>query len=86
MDTTLTRTIDDVYRQFQEIWADGAPTRSRSELAAAVRAAMIEPQEITADWIHGLDREWVYGRGDDPFADDRKNREYRRLVSATGSR
>jgi hypothetical protein len=83
MDTTLTRTLDDVYQQFHDIWADSEPLRTRSELAAAVRAAKVEPAEITADWIKGLDREWVYGRGEDPFADDRKNREYRRLVSAT---
>jgi hypothetical protein len=86
MDTTLTRTMDDVYRQFREMWADGEPTRTRSELTAAVRAANVEPAEITADWLRGLDREWVYGRGDDPFADDRKNREYRRLVATKRAR
>ena len=83
MDTTLTRTLDDVYRQFRDIWADSEPLRTRSELGAAVRAAKLEPDEITPDWLHGLDREWVYGRGDDPFADDRQNREYRRLLSAS---
>ena len=46
MDTTLTRTIDDVYRQFGELWADGEPIRTRSELAAAVRAAKVDLTEI----------------------------------------
>lgn len=75
-----TRTVDDVYRQFREIWADSEPVRSRGEVAAAVRASGLEPAEITADWLHALDRDWVYGRGEAPFADDLKNREYRRLV------
>ena len=86
MDTTLTRTIDDVYQQFSEIWADGEPIRTRSELGAAVRAGKVDLSEITPDWLRGLDREWVYGRAEDPFADDRKNREYRRLVAERRSR
>ena len=77
-----TRTIDDVYRQFREIWANSEPVREHGELAAAVRAAGLEPQEITPDWLRGLDREWVYGHGEAPFADDLKNREYRRLVAS----
>jgi hypothetical protein len=83
METIPTRDLDDVYRQFREIWSDSEPVRSRSEVAAALRAADVEPPEITVDWLRGLDREWVYGRGEDPFADDLKNREYRRLLSAS---
>ncbi len=68
----------ELYRRFAEIWADGEPIRSSRELAALLRAAGKREEDVDEAWLRALPRAWVYGWSDDPFADDRANRQYRR--------
>ena len=74
----------DVYRRFAGIWANSEPLRDAHELWAALRAAGVSEELVTDDWLRSLSPAWVYGRADEPFADERANRLYRREL--TGQR
>lgn len=71
----------DVYRRFAAIWANSEPVRSARELSAMLRAAHKREDEITDEWIRSLPGSWVYGLSEEPFADERANRQYRRELS-----
>ncbi len=71
----------DVYRRFAAIWADSEPLRDAHALWAALRAAEISEDAVTDDWLRALSSEWVYGRAEVPFADERVNRIYRRELT-----
>ena len=77
----MERTIDDVYRRFSAMWANGEPVRDEREFAAALRAAGITPEQVTDEWLRAFPRGWVYGYEEAPFADERANRVYRRELS-----
>lgn len=68
----------EVYRRFAAIWANGQPVRSARELQALLRAAGIDEQSVSDEWIRSLPPAWVYGEMDEPFVDERANRMYRR--------
>ncbi|MCZ7680596.1 MAG: hypothetical protein M5U28_18250 [Sandaracinaceae bacterium] len=68
----------DVYRRFAAIWANGEPVRSAREVGAMIRAAGKREADITDEWLRALPHAWVYGASDDPFPDERANRQYRR--------
>jgi len=68
----------DLYRRFAASWANGEPVRSARELHALVRAAGLDEDQVSDEWIRGLPRAWVYGEIDEPFVDERANRVYRR--------
>ena len=71
----------DAYRRFAAMWANGEPVRSEHELEAAIRAAGLEGQPVSDEWLRELDRRWVYGESDEPFESERANRSYRRELS-----
>lgn len=70
--------IEQVYARFARIWKNGHPVRSAAELGAAVRAAELEPEQVSDEWLRSLSRAWVYHDAEDPFDDERVNRAYRR--------
>ncbi|MCC7537630.1 MAG: hypothetical protein IT379_15510 [Deltaproteobacteria bacterium] len=72
--------INQIFRRFTAIWADSQPIRTLPELRAAVRAAELAWADVTDDWLRSLDPRWVYRQSDEPFADTRRNEEYRRRV------
>lgn len=77
-DEGSTEAMEAVYRRFRAIYADGIPVRDPEELAAAVRASGARVEDVDDAWLRALRRAWVYGDADEPFEDDRANRNYRR--------
>jgi hypothetical protein len=71
----------DVYRRFAALWADSEPLRDAHELWAAMRAAGLSEEVVTDEWLRSLSSDWVYGRAEVPFTDERVNRIYRRELS-----
>lgn len=71
----------ELYRRFAAIWANSEPIRNARELSAMLRAAGKREDEITDEWIRALPRSWVYGETEEPFADERANRQYRRELA-----
>lgn len=69
-----------LYASFAEIYADTTPIRGPFELMAAVRAAGLEPEAVTADWLKTLNEDWVYGKSILPFQDAGANRLYQLLL------
>lgn len=67
-----------MYRRFAAIWANGEPIRTERELAAMMRAAGKSAEDPSDEWLRSLPRAWVYGWSEEPFADERANRQYRR--------
>lgn len=74
-------TLDDIYRRFCEIWADGAPIVDEHEVAVAIEAQGLELEEVTDEWLRALDSEWVHFRAHAPFRDAALNRRYRALAA-----
>lgn len=70
--------MDQIYQSFARIWANGHPVRSEPELVAAVRAAGMDADHVSDEWLKALNRSWVYYEAEDPFDDDEENRAYRR--------
>lgn len=73
-------TFDGLYASFAEIYADGTPIRRPIELVAAVHAAGLDPEIVTADWLRSLNEDWVYGKAILPFQDAAANRLYQQLL------
>jgi hypothetical protein len=69
--------LSDIYLEFETIYANSRMIRSPEELDAAIRAAEASYEDVNEDWLRALDRAWVYGDTDVPFADDRSNQRYR---------
>jgi hypothetical protein len=69
-----------LYASFAEIYADGKPLRRLIELVTAVRAAGLDPETVTADWLKTLNEDWVYGESILPFQDTARNRLYQQLL------
>ena len=69
-----------LYASFAEIYADGIPIRRPVELVAAVRAAGLEPEAVTKDWLKALNEDWVYGQSILPFQDAVANRLYQQIL------
>ncbi len=69
-----------LYASFAEIYADGIPIRRPVELVAAVRAAGLEPEAVTEDWLKALNEDWVYGQSILPFQDAVANRVYQQIL------
>ncbi len=75
--------IDEAFRRFKRIWGNSQPIRRPDELAAALAAAGIAPEDASEDFLRSLDAKWVYGESEAPFTDERTNRVYRRLLEQT---
>ena len=74
--------FDEVYAAFSRLYADGKPGRPADHLHAAMKAAELEPAQITETWLLSLDSAWVYGESDRPFPDSREfNRLYGKLIA-----
>jgi hypothetical protein len=73
-------TIADVYQRFARMYADSTPIRGPRELDAAVRAAGIEYEDVTQEWLRELNYAWVYGDMGVPFTSDALNRKYMRML------
>ena len=69
-----------LYASFAKIHADGTPIRRPIELFAAVRAAGLDPETVTADWLKTLNEDWVHGKSIRPFQDAAANRLYQQLL------
>jgi hypothetical protein len=76
------RSLREIYRQFEKLFSNSRMIRSPEELEAAIRAADMDYEEITLDWLRGLDKAWVYGDVEAPFSDDRTNRKYRERLAS----
>jgi hypothetical protein len=74
-------TLDGIYNQFTEMYADSKAIRWENELDAAIHAAGLDYENITREWLKSLDRAWVYRESDSPFRDLRHNRAYRRFLA-----
>ena len=72
--------LKSLYASFAEIYADGTPIRQPIELVAAVHAAGLDPETVTADWLKTLNEDWVYGKSILPFQDAATNRLYQQLL------
>ncbi len=72
--------VKSVYASFAEIFADGMPIRRPAELVAAIRAAGLEPEAVTTEWLEVLNEDWVYGKSLLPFQDSLTNRLYRQIL------
>lgn len=75
------RTLEHVYNHFAALFANSHPIRRPVDLAAAIQAAGLSVEEVTDEWLRSLDPAWVYGDSDVPFADEHRNREYRRILT-----
>lgn len=73
-------TLNELYASFADILADGIPIRQPIELVAAIHAAGVDPEIVTADWLKTLNRDWVYGRSMLPFQDAAANHLYQQLL------
>ena len=73
--------LQELYASFARTYADGKPIRGAFELVAAIRAAGLEPEQVTEDWLKTLNRDWVYGESLLPFQDPAANRVYRRILT-----
>jgi len=69
-----------LYASFARIYGDGKPVRGPLELVAAIRAAGLELQDVTEDWLKALNDDWVYGESILPFRDPAANRLYHRFL------
>lgn len=74
-------TLDDVYRTFCRIWADGAPIVDEHSVAVAIEAQGLELGEVTDEWLRSLDPDWVHYRAHAPFHDAALNQRYRALAA-----
>jgi hypothetical protein len=72
--------LEERYSWFARIYADGKPIRGIFELGAAIRAAGLEPANVTEDWLRALNRDWVHGESLLPFRDAAANRLYQRFL------
>jgi len=77
-------TLETVYRRFADRYANSVPIRQATEVDAAIRAADLDYDEVTDEWLASLSDGWVYREEDAPFSDDRRNRAYRRLLAEQG--
>lgn len=73
--------LQKLYASFARIYGDGKPIRGVFELLAAIRAAGLEPERVTEDWLETLNRDWVYGDSLLPFQDPAANRLYHRILT-----
>jgi|GEM_PF-1338333 len=73
--------LEKLYASFARIYADGKPIRGAFELVAAIRAAGLEPEDVTEDWLRTLNRDWVYRESLAPFQDPIANRLYHRILA-----
>lgn len=69
-----------VYASFSQIFGDGTPIRRPVELVAAIRAAGLEPEAVTTEWLKALNEDWVYGKSILPFQDAVTNRLYQQIL------
>jgi hypothetical protein len=76
------KTLDTVYADFAQMYANSKVIRWDKELDAAIQAAGLDYAQVTWDWLASLNRAWVYNESDDPFPDPQINRGYRRLLNA----
>jgi hypothetical protein len=76
------RTMDDVYREFARMYANGEPIRPLEAVEAAMVAAGKMIDDVTAEWLRSLRHDWVIGESDEPFEDERANRAYWRILAA----
>jgi hypothetical protein len=70
-----------LYASFAGIYGDGKPIRGVFELVAAIHAAGLEPENVTDDWLRGLNHDWAYGESLLPFQDPAANRLYQRFLT-----
>jgi hypothetical protein len=80
MSMTNKNELEELYASFARIYGDGKPIRGAFELVAAIRAAGLEPDQVTEDWLKTLNRDWVYGESLLPFQDPAANRLYQRIL------
>lgn len=73
--------LESVYRRFADMYANSVPIRPATELDAAIRAAGLSYDQVDDEWLGSLQGGWVYREADVPFADDRRNRAYRRYLA-----
>jgi len=78
----MTKSLDQINDDFSRIWANSEPVRSKDELDAAIRAAGLDYDQVTTEWLRTLNKAWVYLRSDAPFDDETINRAYRRELLA----
>ena len=76
----MANSLDGVYAEFAELYADSKPIRWEQELDAAIRAAGLGYTDVTRDWLLALDPDWVYRESDAPFRDGERNQAYRRFL------
>jgi hypothetical protein len=76
------RSMDDVYREFARMYANGEPIRPPEALEAAMVAADKMTNDVTTEWLRSLRHDWVIGESDEPFTDERANRAYWRILAA----
>jgi hypothetical protein len=72
--------LKSIYASFSGIYADGTPVRRPIELVAAIRAAGLEPEDVTTQWLKALNEDWVYGKSILPFQDAVTNRLYQQIL------
>jgi len=72
--------LNALYASFAEIYADGLPIRRPIELVAAIRAAGLDPETVTREWLKALSDDWVYGKSILPFQDAVTNRLYQQIL------
>ena len=76
------RSMNDVYREFAKMYANGEPIRPADALEAAILAAGKKTEDVTTDWLRSLRRDWIHGESEEPFEDERANRAYWRILAA----
>jgi hypothetical protein len=72
--------VEELYASFARIYADGKPIRGVFELIAAIRATGLDLEEVTDEWLRGINADWVYGESLLPFQDPATNRLYQRFL------
>ncbi len=73
--------LREIYDRFNAMYANSRPIRAPTELDAAIQAAGLGYEQITADWLRALRHAWVYHESDEPFFDEQHNRAYRRNLA-----
>lgn len=72
--------LKSLYASFAKIYGDGLPIRPPIELVAAIRAAGLDPETVTTEWLKTLSQDWVYGKSILPFQDAVANRLYQQIL------